>query len=48
MFTIKYKGFYIHGYFDRANCRWHKPGETMHYSKSLHGAKCSITRELHK
>ena len=39
MFTIAYKGYYIHGYFDRDEVR--VDGQTY---RSLHAAKCYITR----
>lgn len=46
MFTLLYKGTYIHCYIDRAECRtqcqWNS-GLTVHH-KSLHAAKCYITK----
>ena len=41
MWTINYKGFYIHGYVDRAEC-------TVRglRCKSLHAAKILVTRTL--
>lgn len=48
MFTIGYKGHYIHGYFDRDACKVQLvvAGVTRlsRTVKSLHAAKCLITR----
>jgi hypothetical protein len=47
MWTIEYKGFYIHGYVDSNECYWRE-----HYSNrrceavSLHAAKIQITKYL--
>ena len=43
MWTIQYKGVYIHGYCGRSKCRIHNTGI---YFKSLHAAKIAITRGL--
>ena len=53
MWTISYKGFYIHGYCDRKDV--YIQGTTyadfsvfnMRF-KSLHGAKCCISRWINK
>lgn len=44
MFTISYKGAFIHGYCDRPACR--VSGDTAGSFKSMHAAKCAITRAL--
>lgn len=41
MFTINYKGFYIHGYCDKPECT-----VNLARYKSLHAAKCAVTRTL--
>lgn len=46
MFTIQYKGFFIHGNFDRPACRFHREGEQRTPCASVHAAKCLITRRL--
>jgi len=46
MWTVEYKGYYIHGYFDRETCTFHKPGEATTLAWNLHVAKCRITRLL--
>lgn len=47
MFTISYKGFYIHGYIDRPECSVSPTyGGYLGDFKSLHAAKCWITRQL--
>ncbi|MDM0036841.1 hypothetical protein QTI33_32225 [Variovorax sp. J22P271] len=43
MFTIHYKGSFIHGYCDRAACR--VSGEFVGSFKSMRAAKCAITRK---
>jgi len=40
MFTHYYKGFYIHGYCDKAECFWGFPGYVSKPYKSYRG--CSI------
>lgn len=48
MWTIEYKGFYIHGYTDKPECRvLAGHGEVKPAFKSLHAAKCWCTRHLH-
>lgn len=48
MWTIEYKGFYIHGYCDKPECRvLAGSGEVKPAFKSLHAAKCWCTRHLH-
>jgi hypothetical protein len=42
MFTIQYKGSFIHGYCDRDAC--HVSGAFVGRFKSMHAAKCAITR----
>lgn len=44
MWTVNYKGFWIHGYVDREQCQVQSPGSTVKV-KSLHAAKCFITRQ---
>jgi len=46
MWTVNYKGYYIHGYCDRDQCRVMDPvgGVDVGTFKSLHAAKCAITR----
>jgi hypothetical protein len=47
MWTITYKGFYIHGYCDRDEVSVTYTGAALpQYFKSLHAAKCRITRYL--
>ena len=51
MWTITYKGFYIHGYCDKDNVTVKDiAGEWNKYLpfKSLHAAKCAITKWLNK
>ena len=49
MWTINYKGFYIHGYFDKPQCRVSLPNVSMNYEwKSLRAAKCAISRWTNK
>lgn len=47
MWTIEYKGFYIHGYCNQNACSinfpWFKVALQV---KSLHAAKCRITRYI--
>lgn len=48
MFTINYKGFYIHGYIYKPECSvvfYHYSKPTTVY-KSLHAAKIAITKFL--
>lgn len=50
--TLGYKGHYIHGHYDRdlkrevIEVQWMLPdgGFNLYKAKSLHGAKCRITR----
>ena len=45
MFTVCYKGFYIHGYCDRDECRVQTPAfDTLGIFKSLRAAQLAITR----
>ena len=46
MFTIVYKGYFIHGYFAKPACRFHRETESPRAARSLHAAKCQITRQL--
>ncbi len=47
MFTIFYKGFYIHGHCDKPVVSVTYPGDAMPQQfKSLHAAKCRITQYL--
>jgi len=47
MWTIAYRGFYIHGYCDKTECRVVFPnGAAVFTAKTLHGAKCVLTRLL--
>ena len=47
MFTIAYKGFYIHGYVDRTMCRiTDASGSHLVDRRTLHAAKCWITHRL--
>ena len=46
MWTINYKGFYIHGYCDRDEVSVQHEGFETNYFKSMHAAKCAITRML--
>lgn len=46
MFTINYRGWYIHGYIDRPGCRIQLPnGGLWCRAKTLLGAKRIITRD---
>lgn len=44
MWTISYKGFYIHGYCDRDECKVQLVSQMLRTVKSLHAAKCLITK----
>jgi hypothetical protein len=47
MFTTKYKGFYIHGYFDKDQCWFGSDtGYVSPECKSMHAAKCAITKTI--
>jgi hypothetical protein len=48
MWTQTYKGYFIHGYCDRAECRIQDPDtlETIKTCKSLHAAKIAITKHI--
>lgn len=46
MFTIQYKGFFIHGYCAKDDCRFHREGERTTACGSMHAAKCLITRRI--
>jgi len=48
MFTIFYKGFYVHGYFDKPNVVVQREDLPNFLCKSMHSAKCQITRFLNK
>lgn len=45
MYTIYYKGMYIHGYISTNRVFWYR-GNCRKESASLRGAKCSITRSI--
>lgn len=47
MFTQRYKGWFIHGYFDKARCTVQHPRGFYTVSvKSIHAAKLRITKEI--
>lgn len=50
MFTIQYKGHFIHGYVNKPLCNILVMSESGQYTitglKSLHSAKCYITKKL--
>jgi hypothetical protein len=50
MFTIFYKSWYIHGYIDKSECKVSHPDGLYipHTYKSLHAAKCCISRYMNK
>lgn len=50
MFTIYYKAWYINGYIDKPECTvLHPNGQLVpHTFKSLHAAKCAISRYMNK
>lgn len=48
MFTIQYKGFFIHGYCHKDECSFHAEFEIAERCKSLHAAKVRITRKITK
>ena len=48
MFTIEYRGFYIHDYCDKEECRFQKEFEKEIKCKSIHAAKCRIGRFISK
>lgn len=49
MWTIKYKGFYIHGYCDKTVCGVTLDDNNIGITfKSLHAAKCGISKWLNK
>lgn len=46
MFTIQYKGFFIHGYCVKPECKFHRVCESVTRCRSMHAAKCLITRRI--
>jgi len=44
MWTIGYKGYWIHGYTNKDCCRIQFGFDTFREMKSLHAAKCYISR----
>jgi hypothetical protein len=50
MFTIFYRTWYINGYIDKPECKvLHPNGTPIPYTyKSLHAAKCAISRYMNK
>lgn len=49
MFTINYKGAYIHGYFDKSVCRVSCNGiDNKKEFKSMHSAKIAISKAIKK
>ncbi len=46
MWTIKYKGVYIHGYCDKQECKALSHVAGVLRFKSLHAAKIAITKGL--
>ncbi len=46
MFTLGYKGWFIHGHFDRDEVRVQSPTHEFVTAKSVHAAKCIITRRI--
>lgn len=44
MFTVGYKGWWIHGHFDRDEVQFQSPSYEVRKAKSIHAAKCLITR----
>lgn len=48
MFTIQYRGFYIHGYCHKDECSYAREFEKSTKCKSMHAAKCRIGRFLNK
>jgi hypothetical protein len=49
MFTVKYKRYYIHGYFNKPGCGVTMNDRSMGITfKSMHAAKCGITRFINQ
>jgi len=50
MFTLYYRAWYINGYIDKPECRVLHPNGTVIPCtyKSLHAAKCAISRYMNK
>lgn len=48
MFTIQYKGHFIHGYCHKSECKFHAEFEVTQWCKSVHAAKVRITRKITK
>ncbi len=46
MFTFSYRGYFIHTCFDKQECRFAREFEGQRKAKSVHSAKCLITREI--
>lgn len=44
MFTIQYKGWFIHGNFDRDEVKIQSPNKQIRTVKTMRAAKQSITR----
>ena len=47
MYTIYYKGHYIHGYIRSERVFWYR-GNCRRDAARLRGAKCAITRSISK
>ncbi len=47
MFTINYKGFFIHGYIDRPEVRVQSKFYCRSF-KSIHAAKCGISKFINQ
>lgn len=50
MWTISYKGYYIHGYCDKPECRINGGdlGSYCSHFKSIHAAKLAITKWINR
>lgn len=50
MFTVNYKGYHIHGYIGKPECRIVDllACSRIHHFKSLHAAKCWVTRRINQ
>ena len=48
MFTYRYKGFFIHGYCAGSACRFGREFERTMPARSVHAAKCRITRQINQ
>ena len=48
MWTRRYRGLWIHGYFDRDACRWGEAIGGYQPAKSFRAAQIAITRSIRR